>query len=264
MAAPITTPNPVQSMLHPRSMILTPDVEPLPLYSRYPTPRDSDAASITSAAPSYRSDAPPYTPPTLLTTQPTTTTPTTTPTPTLPPAATPTPTPAAAPPRLGLPNRAYAPGFGPRARAAAAPGNGSLALANYNMGSWSGARGAHSKQCENVAARRAQLPVAVSAAAAVEVVAAPRPPRSPRSPLEDPQLVGEEAAARARDQRLYRERCLRGEEALRNENKGWDFMMAQMADWEERERSWMRFRESVRGPGRRTMLARRIGVGKQR
>jgi len=76
--------------------------------------------------------------------------------------------------------------------------------------------------------------------------------------------VGEEAATRARDQRLYRERCLRGEEALRNENKGWDFMMAQMADWEERERSWMRFRESVRGPGRRTMLARRIGVGKQR
>lgn len=151
---------------------------------------------------------------------------------------------------------------------------------NYNIANWSSVKTGHaSKQYENVAKRRAQrdktsvpdlsqlLPTLSNGGAppsastnnvpgTVDVVV-----EQPLSPLEDPQLVGERAAQQARDQRLYRERCLRGDEALRNENKGWDFMMVQMADWEERERSWMRFRESVRGP-RRTMLAKRIGMPK--
>jgi hypothetical protein len=80
---------------------------------------------------------------------------------------------------------------------------------------------------------------------------------TPLSPLEDPYLVGEEAAEQARTQRIYREMCLRGEEAVRYEGKAWEFMLAQMADWEERERSWRRFREQV---GRTKLLGRRIGL----
>ncbi|KAH7047613.1 hypothetical protein B0J12DRAFT_667594 [Macrophomina phaseolina] len=55
----------------------------------------------------------------------------------------------------------------------------------------------------------------------------------PASPHEDPALVGEEAAARTRRQRLYREACLRHDWDVRlvQEGKGWDFMLSQMADW---------------------------------
>lgn len=41
-------------------------------------------------------------------------------------------------------------------------------------------------------------------------------------PLEDPYLVGEEAAARARAERLARES---GEQILINEDKRWDFLL---------------------------------------
>ncbi|PVI04543.1 hypothetical protein DM02DRAFT_167231 [Periconia macrospinosa] len=58
----------------------------------------------------------------------------------------------------------------------------------------------------------------------------------PLHPLEDPYLVGEEAADRARQQRVYREMCLRGEEAAGYESRSWDFMMGQMSDWEERRK----------------------------
>ncbi len=76
------------------------------------------------------------------------------------------------------------------------------------------------------------------------------------NPLEDPDLVGHEAAARARAQRLYMRRC-NDEEALRQEKKTWDFMLAQMADWKERERSWEKFRKEV---GRSRLLGRRTGL----
>jgi len=45
---------------------------------------------------------------------------------------------------------------------------------------------------------------------------------------------------------------------LKYESKSWDFMLAQMVDWDEREQSWNKFRKEVAG-GRRKMLARRIG-----
>ncbi|KAF1987398.1 hypothetical protein K402DRAFT_47579 [Aulographum hederae CBS 113979] len=76
----------------------------------------------------------------------------------------------------------------------------------------------------------------------------------PHNPLEDPILVGEAAAARAREERLYRENCR--DEALRNEGKAWDFLLAQMMDWEERERSWGRFREGLLNNGRGPLGAR--------
>jgi len=78
----------------------------------------------------------------------------------------------------------------------------------------------------------------------------------PINPLEDPHLVGHEAAAKAKAQRLYMRRC-DDEEALRHEKKTWDFMLAQMADWKEREKSWETFRKEV---GRRRLLGRRTGL----
>lgn len=78
-------------------------------------------------------------------------------------------------------------------------------------------------------------------------VAADAATAAPVLPHEDPALVGEAAAARARQQRLYREACLRHDDSVRlvQESKTWDFMLSQMADWEERERSWGRFRADV-------------------
>ena len=78
----------------------------------------------------------------------------------------------------------------------------------------------------------------------------------PLSPHEDPDLVGLEAATLARERRLYMERCENGTEALRQESLTWDFMLSQMADWKERERSWDKFRAQV---GKTKLLRRRLG-----
>ncbi|KAI1631262.1 hypothetical protein F4809DRAFT_180707 [Biscogniauxia mediterranea] len=80
-------------------------------------------------------------------------------------------------------------------------------------------------------------------------------------PLEDPYLVGEEAAARARRERLARENGP-GDEVLINENRRWDWFLAQMKDYEERDRGWTSFRRGVEGGngnGNRRKLARRFG-----
>ncbi|KND89762.1 hypothetical protein TOPH_05437 [Tolypocladium ophioglossoides CBS 100239] len=74
-------------------------------------------------------------------------------------------------------------------------------------------------------------------------------------PLEDPYLVGEVAAAQARRERLARES---GDDVLIREDRQWDWLLAQMKDWDERERSWARFRREVDN-GQRKKLLRRIG-----
>lgn len=74
-------------------------------------------------------------------------------------------------------------------------------------------------------------------------------------PLEDPYLVGEEAAARARHARLARER---GDDILMLEDRRWDFFLAQMKAQEQRDRSWSNFRRDMES-GNRTRLARHIG-----
>ncbi|KAF2637463.1 hypothetical protein P280DRAFT_105480 [Massarina eburnea CBS 473.64] len=79
----------------------------------------------------------------------------------------------------------------------------------------------------------------------------------PLNPHEDPHLVGEEAAGRARAQRVYREMCLKGEETAKYESRSWDFMFGQMADWEDRRKSWKGFKKSVNGGGGRG-FARRL------
>jgi len=168
---------------------------------------------------------------------------------------------------------------------------------NYNISNWSTIRSGHRmREYENVARRRAQrdpgitellnslaavppsLIVAMPPAAAVLAVSSSSanvtasassqvhqsntnntPAEEPFSPLEDPALVGEAAAARAKSSRLYRENAMRDPlEALRYESKGWDFMLGQMKDWDEREQSWNNFRRDLNG-GRRMKLARRIG-----
>ncbi|KAI1419307.1 hypothetical protein F5Y12DRAFT_789177 [Xylaria sp. FL1777] len=75
-------------------------------------------------------------------------------------------------------------------------------------------------------------------------------------PLEDPYLVGEEAAARARNERLARKH---GEDVLIHEDRNWDIWLAQMRNMEERERNWNVFRASIdRGINRR-IFTRRFG-----
>lgn len=78
-----------------------------------------------------------------------------------------------------------------------------------------------------------------------------------RYPQEDPALVGPHAAQQARERRLYLEKHESEQLALRQESKSWDFMLSQMADWRERERSWEKFRREV---GRTRVLGRRLGV----
>lgn len=91
-------------------------------------------------------------------------------------------------------------------------------------------------------------------------------------PLEDPYLVGEEAAALARRERLAREN---GDDILIREDKHWDWFLgklsnpslcgglanrsaAQMKNWEERERNWAKFRQDTT---QRRKLLRRFGGG---
>ncbi|KAF2877414.1 hypothetical protein BDV95DRAFT_601812 [Massariosphaeria phaeospora] len=231
------------------------ELEPLPIYSR----NDPDAVSVRSAAPSYVSDTPTYTsyrtPASLL------------------------------PPLLpnqhvrGLPAPTYAPGFQNRAPGSAPEIN------LYNLNSWSSTRiSNNSRQYNAVARRRADQAASTTALLNSISTVAPPPISSghsnsnspsastanvnaypvqvgssiePHNPLEDPYLVGEVAARRARAQRVYREMCLHGEETIRYENRSWDFMWGQMGDWEERQKSWKSFRNRV---GQTKLLGRRLGL----
>jgi len=107
-------------------------------------------------------------------------------------------------------------------------------------------------------------------------------------PLEDPYLVGEAAAERARSERLARENT---EEVLILDDRRWDWFLcecinprhrpllkyiiififadiwvffyppdiAQTRDWQERERSWSQFRRGIE-TGPRGKMAHRIGA----
>ncbi|KAI1161510.1 hypothetical protein F5B18DRAFT_653571 [Nemania serpens] len=75
--------------------------------------------------------------------------------------------------------------------------------------------------------------------------------------LEDPYLVGEEAAARARNERLARKY---EDDILILEDRRWDRWLAQMRDVEERKRNWNTFRTNVdREMNNRRRLTRRFG-----
>lgn len=67
--------------------------------------------------------------------------------------------------------------------------------------------------------------------------------RTRSRPLEDPYLVGEEAAARARRERLARES---GDDILIREDQRWDWFLGQIQDWDQRRESWRQFEQSRR------------------
>lgn len=248
--------------------------EALPAY-RPRGQADPDTLSIHSSAPSYVSEAPSYRSTQIQ----------------QPSAHSSRNSNTRTPTREGLPPAHYAPGF--QSRAATHPSRRSADpnIHNYSVAHWSSINSSHaSRQYHNVAARRASASAFSSAALLSSMTTTAAPPStiaeeassstnratpnasspnllghdprdepidtSPLSPLEDPYLVGEEAAKRARQQRIYREMCIRGEDARRHEGKAWDFMWAQMADWEERSRSWNKFRAGV---GRTKLLGPRLG-----
>ncbi|KAB5562917.1 hypothetical protein GE09DRAFT_1219509 [Coniochaeta sp. 2T2.1] len=135
---------------------------------------------------------------------------------------------------------------GPRGRA----GSDALpSLASFRIPSWSTinanptARHYHSVAHRRVAAARSDAVAMDSLKRVVlERVEEEERVQSRFRPLEDPYLVGEEAAARARRERLAREN---GDDVLIREDRRWDFFLAQMNDWDERERSWTKFRRDA-------------------
>ncbi|MCJ1365471.1 hypothetical protein MMC16_004593 [Acarospora aff. strigata] len=237
----------------PSHPTITPAIpDPLPLYTR-----DPETISIRSNAPSYTSEVPSY-----HSSQPVNTR-------NISFAA-----------DSGLPSRRYAPGFN---RGVSTGILSNVENHKFNISAWSSATSGHqARHYRNVAHRRATIASADEERAVLaRAVLSPRDFVKERdvlrghgyggaehsevnpeaeetslNPLEDPHLVGPEAAARAQAQRLYMRRC-NDEEALRHENKTWDFMLAQMADWKEREKSWEKFRKEV---GRSRLLGRRTGL----
>ncbi|KAF6836771.1 hypothetical protein CMUS01_05289 [Colletotrichum musicola] len=74
-------------------------------------------------------------------------------------------------------------------------------------------------------------------------------------PLEDPYLVGEEAAHSARQSRLARES---GDDILLQEDRRWNRFLAQMQTWDDRDRSsWRNIRQAEQ-TSQRKKLSRRL------
>ncbi|CEJ82848.1 hypothetical protein VHEMI02894 [[Torrubiella] hemipterigena] len=116
----------------------------------------------------------------------------------------------------------------------------SLNMLNFGTPSWKVASNPTVRQYRNVAERRvienrlrrSEQDVKVPATAVVKEPA-------PLRPLEDPYLVGEAAAAAEKRERLAREAR---DDILLIEDRHWDWFLATMNDWDERERSWAKFR----------------------
>ncbi|KAK6202160.1 hypothetical protein LQW54_008952 [Pestalotiopsis sp. IQ-011] len=221
---------------------------------------DFETASIRSAAPSYVSDAPSYhstLPPTEALPQYT------------PPARTGTSTPTGnaynRPPMVPPANGStllYGPGLPPIRDLP--PRSRAPQLNEFRIPTWSNINAnPTARQLQAVANRRANRPRGNSSAnnnsSEVQVQGALRAvlgrlneqederERARSRPLEDPYLVGEEAAARARSARLAREN---GDEILIREDQRWDWFLGQIQDWDQRRESWRQFEQS-RHPHRR-------------
>ncbi|RYO90103.1 hypothetical protein DL766_002498 [Monosporascus sp. MC13-8B] len=219
---------------------------------------DFETASIRSAAPSYISDAPSYR--SMLPPYESSTTPAYTPTPNGRPAPLVPPSTPFTPRTTGLPPI-------PSTRSQ----NNLPDFNIFRIPTWSTT--SSNPTYARVAHRRAVAASSSSSSASVEAALrnvldrVGTPPAAGNSgtssssssrvrPLEDPHLVGEEAAARARRARLTRES---GDDILLREDRRWDCFLAQMRDWEERDRSWANFRREMEGGGARKKLARYIG-----
>ncbi|CAN8100414.1 unnamed protein product [Discula destructiva] len=248
-------------------------------------PQDLETASIRSAAPSYVSEVPsyrttvsnsesipPYSPPANNTAPNNSTS--------LSAAAADGPTPAGGHRLHNLPTllpsntaHIYTPGLPPIPPAPRRATSDLPSIGSFGIPSWSAVN--TNPLYHRVATRRAQAAMSSSsegllrnAARVLERVneegsgsgtSTPLAGADVVRPLEDPYLVGEVAAARARRERLAREN---GDNVLQREDKRWDWFLAQQVD-EERERSWRHFRSSMGSSGglTRGRLARRFATG---
>ncbi|KFY25354.1 hypothetical protein V493_04693 [Pseudogymnoascus sp. VKM F-4281 (FW-2241)] len=151
-------------------------------------------------------------------------------------------------------------------------------LADYYTNSWSRHATPSSRHYDAIAERRARAAAARDRAELMEAARVTRDPvRAARKvveererkefgvgeeegrrvrPLEDVELVGEAAAAKARKDRLARE----GVEVLVREDKRWDWLLDQMNDWEERERSWKKFKKQKERT-KTERVAKKLGLG---
>ncbi|KAF2763163.1 hypothetical protein EJ05DRAFT_27933 [Pseudovirgaria hyperparasitica] len=210
--------------------------EPLPLYRC----NDPDSASIHSTAPSYKSETPTYTSRRSHF--------------------------AAEDPRSqdetprGLPAMQFAQGFIPRPQ--------HMSAHSHNSIPWTAVSPPRTNKQLHTAPRRASSHISpVGSLTNITISSTPCSPSSisllALHPLEDPELVGEAAARHAREQRIYLEACLRGDDAIRQESNSWDFMLSQMSDWEDREKSWNNFRDrvTVRGSGAAASKRKSGGLG---
>ncbi|KAF7546332.1 hypothetical protein G7Z17_g8500 [Cylindrodendrum hubeiense] len=136
-------------------------------------------------------------------------------------------------------------------------------LNNFRIATWSNLNSSpNARQYQRVAQRRmnAQRDPVDSLRRVMTERIVEEPPVQERNepttrPLEDPYLVGEVAAATARQERIARES---GEDILVREDRQWDWWLLQMKDWDERDRSWTRFRRDAQVSSRKKLL-RRIG-----
>ncbi|KAK3363449.1 hypothetical protein B0T25DRAFT_513472 [Lasiosphaeria hispida] len=187
------------------------------------SPEDFETASIRSAAPSYTSEAPSYHS-TVHNSEPVP--------PYSPPARSP-PAPLLSPepirpgsaPRQGLPPVPT----GPIRRASDVP-----SLSQFRIPSWSTvSSNPTARHYHSVALRRVTAQTNTSNLSRLEGIKRAvldrieEEERNRLRPLEDPYLVGEEAAARARRERLAREHV--GDEVLIREDRRWDFFLGELS-----------------------------------
>jgi hypothetical protein len=158
---------------------------------------------------------------------------------------------------------------------------------SYRLPTWSTHNAPAARQYNSVVERRVNAERERSRGSGVQerpraVTLDRSPDEGPSNrPLEDPYLVGEQAAAQARRERLLREN---GDDILIREDQQWDWLLgtldlvrfqwsrllkalmltprvwneAEMRSWESREKSWAKFRREVE-TGQRKNLLRRIG-----
>ncbi|KAK8917282.1 hypothetical protein H634G_09128 [Metarhizium anisopliae BRIP 53293] len=228
-----------------------------PTSPRY-SAEDFETASVRSAAPSYVSDTPSYH--TLPYNHNETIPPYSPPAPRAAPLAASASAPLFAPGRHGTSStRQQTIGLPPLPPVAP---QGAMSIHNFHLPTWSANNGPAARHYRNVAERRIT-------SGRYTGPAEPLRHQNPNDralnngtdtapearPLEDPYLVGEVAAAQARRERLARESS---DDILVREDRQWDWLLAQMRSWDERERNWARFRREVEHTQRKKLL-RRIG-----
>ncbi|KAI1366718.1 hypothetical protein F5Y08DRAFT_124875 [Xylaria arbuscula] len=238
---------------------------------------DFETASIRSAAPSYVSEAPSYhtLPPNevLPAYAPATTSQSTRPSNTTTRQFT-----SMLPPRTE-PRGSFAPGAGLPPIPRRTESSSTPSLSQFNIAPWSsiGSGNPQARHYQSVANRRVAaasasspssssssvegaLRAAMSRIQAANAAAISEEDDSLIRPLEDPYLVGEEAAARARSERLARKH---GEDILIHEDRHWDLWLAQMRNTELREPNWNAFLPSPndrRPSSNRRRFTRRFGL----